>query len=591
MSDLGRYETARRFLDALFGQVDDQSGLLIWTARQGVKRSHWPGSVEAAARFAAAADEQTNVYVGCGWRRHALSAHVRGDRAQIAGIPALWVDLDVAGAGHSAKTYPPSFEDARTLVAALPLPPSTVVNSGGGLHLWWRFREPWEFVDETDRAAAAELVQRWEATVQQHAAERGWTLDSVHDLPRVLRVPGTWRSKPDAPAPLFVDFESDNSTTYSPSDFEPLLVRDVFGRGRQGTAPLIEVGAFVLRPDAEPPHLKLSALCSIEPRFAASWEHKRTDLKDDSESGYDLAVANYAAQAEWTDQEIADLIIARRRKAGTDVTKALRLDYVRGRIMHARASVAAARVRSEAKVQRDIRTVELEQTLVEMEATVERGGGASEILAFLSDMLGVEVVRWTQATRHEAYYELHLVGQVVVAIGGVACVTSQKLFANAVYSHTGRLIGPFKVDDWARIVRALGSIVEVSDFGTANRVGQLCEWIDLYKTDRIVELSEYDFDTLRRNRPFLKAKRLYLHVGDLLKWLTFQQVKISKSELLATMKLVGFESAQPKARDESGSLVGRHYWRITEELLSDAADLAAGIAGIADSYTGTIPCK
>jgi len=226
-----------------------------------------------------------------------------------------------------------------------------------------------------------------------------------------------------------------------------------------------------------------------------------------------------------------------------------------------------------------------------MDATVDRGGGATEILAYLSEMLGIEVVRWTQSTRHQAYYELHVAGPLVIAIGEVRNVTTQKLFSNAVYAHTGRLVGPFKADDWARIVRALGTIVEVSDFGTANRVGQLCEWIDLYKTDRVVALTEYDFDTLRRNKPFTKSGRLYLHVGDFLKWLTFQQVKLQKSELLASMKLVGFESAQPKARDESGALVGRHYWRITEVLLSDAADMASGIAGIGEVTQGAIPCK
>lgn len=590
---VGRYETARRFLDALFGQVEEQRGLLVWTVRQGVKRSYWPGSVEAAAKFAAGADEHTNVYVGCGWRHAALGPYVRGDRAQIAGISALWIDMDVVGAGHSAKAYPPSFEDARALVAALPLPPSIVVNSGGGLHLWWRFREPWAFEDETARAAAGELVQRWEATVHQYAAERSWVLDSVHDLPRVLRIPGTWRSKPDEPQPRFVDIESDNNAVYSPSDFEPFLVSEVYGRGRQANAPTIEVGAVVLRPDAEPPQLKLSALCAVEPRFRASWFHKRTDLKDDSESGYDLAVANYAAQADWTDQEIADLIIARRRTANADVAKALRLDYIRDRITHARVSVTAARVRSEAKVQRDIRTVELEQTLTEMDATVERGGGSTEILAYLSDMLGVEVVRWTQATRHQAYYELHIAGPLVIAIGEVRSVTEQKRFSNAVYAHTGRLVGPFKADDWARIVRALGAIVEVSDVGSSSRIGQLCEWLDLYKGDKVVDLAEYDFETLRRTKPFRKDGRLYVHAGDFLKWLVIrQQSKIQKSELLATMKLVGFESAQPKARDESGKLVGRHYWQITEDLLSDALLASSGgNCGIAETTQEAIPSK
>lgn len=588
---VGRYETARRFLDALFGQVEEQRGLLVWTVRQGVKKSHWPGSVEAAAHFAASTDEQTNVYVGCGWRHAALGPHARGAFPEIAGIPALWIDLDVAGDGHSARPYPPSFEDARSLVTALPLPPSIVVNSGGGLHLWWRLREPWAFDSEVARGEAAELVKRWEATVQQHAAERGWAIDSVHDLPRVLRIPGTWRSKPDDPSPRFVDIESDNASAYSPADFEPFVVSEIHGKGRQSHAPAVSVGAIKLDPHAEPPQLKLSALCSIEPRFEASWFHKRTDLKDGSPSAYDQSVANYAAQADWTDQEIANLIIARRRNANADIAKAMRLKYVTDTIRHARVSVAASNVAAEVQVREDIKAVEQEQTLSELDATVERGGGSTEILAYLSEMFGVEVIRWTQATRHQAYYELHLAGPLVVAIGEVRNVTEQRRFANAVYAHTGKLLGPFKPDQWARIVRALGAIVEVSDAGSSSRVGQLCEWLDLYKGDKVVDLAEYDFETLRRTKPFRKDKCLYVHAGDFWKWLGFQSVKIQKSELLATMKLVGFDSAQAAARDESGKSIGRHYWRITEHLLSDATAAASEIAVIADSYPGAISSK
>lgn len=572
---VGRYETARRFLDSLFGQAEGAS-ILVWTVTPTAKLSHWPESIDAAARFAASADTTTNVYVGCGWREKPLGAHARGARANVAGIPALWVDLDVAGDGHSAKPYPPSFEDARALVRALPIPPSTIVNSGGGLHLWWRFREPWAFETEGERADAEDLVRRWEATVQQHAAERGYVLDSVHDLSRVLRIPGTWRTKQSDPVPRFVDIEADNGATYLREDFEPFLVTDIHGAGRQTIAPRIEIGSVVLRTDAQPPVEKLIILREIEPRFEATWLHKRPDLKDGSESSYDLAVANYAAQAEWTDQEIADLIIARRRNCKADVTKALRLDYIRDRIRHARVSVAASRVAADVQVREDIKTVEQEQTLTEMDATVERGGGSTEILAYLSDMFGVQVVRWTQATRHQGYYELHVTGgpAPVIAIGDVESVANQKRFQNAVYMHTGRRIGPFKPADWERILRALGSVVEVSDTGTSSRTGQMLEWLEMYASDA-PDLTEFDFEMLRSTQSFRRKKSLYIHAGSFLKWIGFQGVKMSKSELLATMKLVGFEMVRVDARNEVGLRVCRAYWTAPPESLSGTSEPAA----------------
>ncbi len=579
---VGRYETARRFLDSLFGQVEGASAILVWTVKDGANLSHWPESVEAAARLAASADERTNVYVGCGWREKPLGAHARGDRAQIAGIPALWVDLDVAGDGHSAKKYPPSFEDARSLVRALPIPPSIIVNSGGGLHLWWRFREPWAFEDEADRTAAAYLVKQWEATVQQHAAERGWVLDSVHDLSRILRIPGTWRTKQGDPVPRYVDVEADSGTTSLRDDFEPFLVTDIHG-GRQTIAPRIEVGSIILGADAQPPADRLSLLLDIEPRFEASWNHRRPDLKDGSESSYDLAVANYAAQAEWTDQEIADLIIARRRKCKADVSKALRPKYITDTITAARVSVEAARIASDAKVRADIKTVEQAQTLTELDATVDRGGGDTEIRAYLSDMFGFRVVEWAQETLHHGYFELRVIIDtklLVIAIGDVEAVSNQRRFANAVYMYTGIWIGPFSSADWIRIIRALGRIVKVSDVGTSSRTGQMLEWIDTYApVDRIENLTEYSTEVLMRNQPFRKSAKdkkeagdgsLYLHAGDFTKWLGYQNIKTSRSEVLATMKILGFEMVRVSARDELGGVVSRCYWALALAALSDA---------------------
>ena len=364
----------------------------------------------------------------------------------------------------------------------------------------------------------------------------------------------------------------------------------VIAQGHEGGGHTGEIGSVVLRPDAEPPLSKLIILREIEPRFEASWLHKRPDLKDGSESGYDLAVANYAAQAEWTDQEIADLIIARRRNCQADVTKALRLDYIRDRIRHARVSVAAARVAADVQVREDIKAVEQEQTLTEMDATVERGSTSTEILAYLSDMFGLQIVRWTQATRHQAFYELHLADRMVIAIGEVEAVTNQKRFQNAVYAHAGKLIGPFKPDDWSRILRALSSVVEVSDSGTSSRTGQLLEWLDMYAGPRALDLTEYDFHTLTRNQPFRKGGNLYVHAGDFAKWLGFQNVKITKSELLATLRLVGFDLASVRARDESGGQVGRCYWTIAAETLAEAAG-DRGTTGNTERHTGIIPAK
>lgn len=94
-----------------------------------------------------------------------------------------------------------------------------------------------------------------------------------------------------------------------------------------------------LNPKANPPFEKFDLLLEVEPRCRLSWEHNRADLADQSQSAYDQSLANFAAMAGWTGQEIADLIIANRRKHSADLK--LRRDYYRRTIANARKAVQA----------------------------------------------------------------------------------------------------------------------------------------------------------------------------------------------------------------------------------------------------------
>ncbi len=82
-----------------------------------------------------------------------------------------------------------------SLVQAMPLPPSLIVYSGHGLQPRWLLSRPWIFAGPDDRAAAAALVRDWQDRLRQLAAQRGWTLDSTHDLARIMRLPGTFNRK------------------------------------------------------------------------------------------------------------------------------------------------------------------------------------------------------------------------------------------------------------------------------------------------------------------------------------------------------------------------------------------------------------
>ena len=322
------------FLSDLFGDaLSPERRLTVFTTpdRHAMRFASLEG-VEAHAMDASRHGRE--VYFGLGLVRG--SPEGRGTAEDMAAIGCLWADIDLAGPAHPGKALPASFEEIKRLLDDLPLAPSVVVDSGHGAHAYWLFKEPWIFEDEADRQRAAALARAWHGLVCHLAEARGWKLENLSDLARVLRVPGTTNHKmPGQPVQVRI-LSSVPSLRYSLSDFEKFVTAEDESLQR---AP--EVGDLVLRPDAAPPSRRMVEAASASPKFVETWQRRRTDLADQSQSAYDLSLATIAAALGWTDQEIADLIIAARREHGDKPEKALRRDYVAGTLAKARQAVAA----------------------------------------------------------------------------------------------------------------------------------------------------------------------------------------------------------------------------------------------------------
>lgn len=99
-----------------------------------------------------------------------------GKKDAIKRIPALWADIDTVANGYAPEV-------AMKLVAQLPptMLPSAVINSGGGLHLYWLLREP-----------LTSHKQAEDANVLIRDLVGG---DNVQDVSRVMRLPETWNNK------------------------------------------------------------------------------------------------------------------------------------------------------------------------------------------------------------------------------------------------------------------------------------------------------------------------------------------------------------------------------------------------------------
>lgn len=114
--------------------------------------------------------------------------YVRAQKRYICAVNCLYGEFDVKDYGDKAAIL--------AHIAGTSWPsPSVVVDSGGGIHGYWLLRDPW-LLETDDARLAAELVQR--AWVQQVIGADA----SVHDLVRILRIPGTLNFKYDPPRPV-----------------------------------------------------------------------------------------------------------------------------------------------------------------------------------------------------------------------------------------------------------------------------------------------------------------------------------------------------------------------------------------------------
>lgn len=322
------------FLAGMFGtSISTERRLALFTVPE--RRARFFGDLESASKVASKLAESQNVYFGVGLIQDTPTG--RGKQEDIAGIVALWADVDFAGDAHTGKALPADEADFQRLLAELPLRPSLIVDSGHGRHLYWLLHEPWLFVNDSERTRAAHLAKAWHELVCTAAQRLGWSLENLGDLTRVLRLPNTVnRKRPGAPVPvqlMLADFDR----RFSIDDFENYLPTEKPSSPPRVAAPVDPVDLpITLTPDAEPPADKLVAAILESSLFRETWERKRSDLSDNSASGYDLSLATIAMMRGWTDLEVSRLILAWRRRHGMHPEKALRADYMARTLTRAR---------------------------------------------------------------------------------------------------------------------------------------------------------------------------------------------------------------------------------------------------------------
>jgi len=255
-----------------------------------------------AGKEAEALSAGSNVWFGLGIRRERQSDMQRGTSGDVVALPGLWMELDVKPGSFESK------EAITGFLRTLPHTPSAIVDSGHGLHAHWIFKELWYFEDD-ERDYAAALVRGWQGHIRASSDVR---MDYTHDLARVLRVPGTWNRKGEEVLPVTAMLT--DGPRYNPSDFDEW---QDWSQTETQSVPR----DFVVHPGVQPPADKFHALMKNDARADKAWDEKLATIKDQSASGYAMFLANVAVQSGWTNQEIADLLVAFRERKPRDNRK------------------------------------------------------------------------------------------------------------------------------------------------------------------------------------------------------------------------------------------------------------------------------
>lgn len=342
------------FASAVFGRKPPEAYALLWTndMRTKEKISESFQDIDAFIQAGLKHSGERDTYYGVGLGGKPCEPRRRYSAKQVVGIVGVHADIDIAHEkAHKKDNLPPTLDDAMVVLREMELPPSILVHSGHGIQGLWLFEEPWMFQNEQERQEGQNLAMSWNYFARAIARRHQWNMDSTFDFARVLRLPGTYNMKdPDALMPVTVLAHNPQSV-YTMEDIAFTLKNhaDII----QVTSHFIDTaaqaksmeGELVIDIEVKPPFDKWNEMVKETKRRAQRIFDHDESISLESPSEFDFALAKEAAKmGGWTDQEIADVIIAHRIKHKFDDlsdknAKVLRRDYLALTIANARKQV------------------------------------------------------------------------------------------------------------------------------------------------------------------------------------------------------------------------------------------------------------
>ena len=551
--------TLREFFTALYSTKSPDDWLAISSIHESKLSVRMFDVIDDAA-LGHIADRNAagnNVYFGVGLLDH-RPATGRGTKANIAAIPGLWVDIDIAGAGHKKRSLFTSQNAALEVIkAVMPgSPPSITVQTGGGLHLYFLFTALWRFASEAEQIRADRVSQGFQTAILREAKLRSATIDMTGDITRILRCPDTTNYKYNRRCEV-IETSLARYTPESFSQFEteyPIKLAD-HRQKRERT--------IVVSSNLKDAGGSLEVIMSSDPTLARSINRGEAERLP-SNSEVDLSIASKLAWMGLAPDTLAAAVLLSRSKV--DAKALNRPDYVERTVNRAYVGVDKPKDQGEPDAEDDKK---IPQQLTEEER--------QDILRELSSRFGIRIVNVIEYTGTRHTYE------VVTEHGRFDLGQSDSLmrwgqFNSAIVQNEHRTIPQMKMDRWMATLNLMLQAVETKDVGGS---GDDATWLKNYLFEYCRASTEYPHDG-RMEYPkadtepklWVKVDDRYIHAMSFKAWLrreTRHEEKEINSRFAARMRGLGCLPVRLgcKINQQQSSfdawLVPRNIWDVGEQ--------------------------
>ena len=545
----------KHFLETLYvGGLPEGQRLLVWT--NPGKHSDWFTALDGVPELAQKRTDK-NVYIGCCLSPTNYGPSQRCPASEVTAFPGFWGDFDYASPDHKKAGLPPDEKAVWDLINRLPAAPTLVVHSGNGLQAWWLLKDPEIIESDEQRKKIAALSQAWADLIRDTARSMGYDADSVGDLARVMRLPGTLNVKdPANPKPVKI-VRDDGPRWPSLTDFV-----DATGLKPSQTqlrASSTQIEAISVNPAADPDATRMTLLFEVEPKARDAWLGMACPwLKDQSDSARDMSISCSAALANWTAQEITDLLIAGRRHRKADLKHP---GYYTLTVTKAKAWAEQSDMLRKAQ-----EIFGLNGHEPEMGETVEIS--REQMLKSISEKLQIRpwLERVIKANTDPATYKFAWRGRTY-EVGRAKDIQDLRRFRATVQGAIGAVVPPMKEVDWLPIVASIESVAELQDVGSeGSLIGQLKTWIP----DYLQEKNELRQEETWKGRchaylPFALEGFTYIstqRTHGLLSWIQgVQKQPVTVKELAAALTAIGWKPmGKTIESDDDGKVFSRKLW-------------------------------